>query len=260
MEKIALERHLSFVLGRKISLRNPEIRMLTPTMIKKAYYHRAHELHPDKAVSLGLSPEYLAGRFRTLQDSYTLILDSWNSGAFETLIEQREEPAPEKVTPMQRTAYSQTHQYHQQKRMYHTGEIPCLPLRFAQYLYYTRKIDWGTLIQSLSWQYTVRPKLGELGKSLGFLSSDDILTILKNKAYNELFGTAALRMGLLDTWKLTVLLGRQRLINLPIGRFFLEKGYLDDEELSSSLRSFSHHNYSVRTSPVAYAAAPRAAR
>ena len=248
MEKMTLEKHLSFVLGRKISLRNPEIRMLTPTMIKKAYYHRAHELHPDKAVGLGLSPEYLAGRFRNLQDSYTLILDSWNSGVFETLMEQQETAFREKDTPTNRPA------------QYHTGDIPFFPLRFAQYLYYARKIDWNTLIQSLSWQYTVRPKLGELGKSLGFLSSDDILTILKNKAYNELFGTAALRMGLLDTWKLTVLLGRQRLINLPIGRFFLEKGYLDDEELSSSLRSFSHHNYSVRTSPVAYAAAPRAAR
>jgi len=255
MEKITLEKHLSFVLGRKISLRNPEIRLLTPGAIKKAYYHRAHELHPDKAASLGLSPEYLASRFRTLQDSYTLILDSWNSGIFERLIKQPEVPQPEKVTPHQNQR-----QKNRQKSVYHTGEIPCFPLRFAQYLYYTRKIDWDTLIQSLSWQCTVRPKLGELGKKLGFLSSDDILTILRNKTYSELFGTAALRMGFIDAWQLTVLLGRQRLMNLPIGRFFLEKGYLDEEALSSSLQSFSHHNHSVRTAPSRYAAAARAAQ
>jgi len=251
MEKITLEKHLSFVLGRKISLRNPEIRRLTPTMIKKAYYHRAHELHPDKAVGLGLSPEYLAGRFRNLQDAYSLILDSLNSGAFATLtevLEERRDTQPDKVKPVH------------QKSVFHTGEIPGFPLRFAQYLYYSRKIDWNTLIKSLSWQFTVRPKLGELGENLGFLSSDDVLLILRNKAFNELFGTTAVRLGLLDTWKLSVLLGRQRLMNLPIGRFFLENGYLDDEELSSSLQSFSHHNYSVRTAPSRYAAAPRAAQ
>jgi hypothetical protein len=238
--------------------------MLTPAMIKKAYYHRAHELHPDKAASLGLDPEYLSDRFRTLQDAYSLILDSWDSGAFKTLTNERDEmqmpPDPQKTAPKQHASYAQTRHYHQQKSVFHTGEIPCFPLRFAQYLYYTRKIDWNTLIQSLSWQFTVRPKLGELGEKLGFLTSDDVLLILRNKAFNELFGATAIRLGLLDTWKLTVLLGRQRLMNLPIGRFFLEYGYLDDEELSSSLRSFSHHNYSVKTAPSRYAATAKAAR
>ena len=253
MEKFTLEKNLSFVLGRKISLRNPEIRLLTPAMIKKAYYRRAHELHPDKAASLGLDPEYLSDRFRSLQDAYSLILDSWDSGTFATLTNERDE------MPKQQAPYAQTRHYHQQKRVFHTGEIPGFPLRFAQYLYYTRKIDWNTLIQSLSWQFAVRPKLGELGERLGYLTADDVLIILRNKAFNELFGTTAVRLGLLDTWKLSVILGRQRLMNLPIGRFFLEYGYLDDEELSSSLRSFSYHNYSVKTAPR-YAAAPRAAR
>jgi hypothetical protein len=251
MEKIALENNLSYVLGRKISLRNPEIRLLTPAMIKKAYYHRAHEFHPDKAASLGLSPEYLAGRFRNLQDSYTMILDSWNSGVFETLVNQQESPQPSQAAPRQ---------YHQQKGVYHTGDIPLFPLRFAQYLYYSKKIDWNTLIGALSWQYAVRPKLGELGKKLGYLSSDDILLVLKNKAYNELFGDAALRMGVIDSRQLTVLLGSQRLMNLPIGKFFIEKGYLDNDELTSALKSFSYHNYSVRATRSRYSAAAKAAR
>ena len=46
--------------------------------------------------------------------------------------------------------------------------------------------------------------------------------------------------------KLVVLVGRQRLINIPIGRYFVERGYLNEAELAACLDALHMHNIRVR--------------
>jgi curved DNA-binding protein CbpA len=341
-EKLTLEKNLSFVMGRPVSLRSPEIGALTPANLKRAYYRRAQELHPDKAASLGLPTAYLEERFRTLTDAYSVILDSWSSGTFAILLGETDEPErpaneafgwkaqqggrqaqssdqrAQSNNQTRQTNYAQSgnqfahdqarHQANTQQtnaknwrtenarsaeraggagfsraqtggtaftgrsagnsgnanpfgtadfsqnrtqansrpRVYHRGDVPPYQLRFAQYLYYTRKIDWDTLIRSLSWQYRLRPKIGDLGTKLGFMGYEEINHVLRLKKSDELFGQTAVHLGVLKPYDLTVLIGRQRLLNLPIGRFFVEQGYLSETELEIALLAMTRHNGSVR--------------
>ena len=98
----------------------------------------------------------------------------------------------------------------------------------------------------MSWQYSMRPKLGSIGIELGYLSHGDVCAILRARIGDEFFGSAAVRLGYLDPGKLVVLVGRQRLINIPIGRFFVERGYLNETELAECLNALHIHNIRVR--------------
>lgn len=288
-EKTLLEKNLSLVMGRPIDLRSPEIRLINSSSLKHAYYRRAHEFHPDKAASLGLDPDYLAGRFRSLQDAYSLVVESLDSGSFASLLKESEPSKPSWTTshvPFSAAAgfrtRTQTHTQSQTRTqpytqphtqtytqtawkdkseqafrtpsaprpgvgMYHSGDVPSCRLRLAQYLFYTRRIDWATLIQALSWQYCNRPKVGELGIELGYMENADVLHVLGRKKMDELFGEAAVRLGRLSPQRLSILVGRQRLLNLPIGRYFVENGFIDSVSLAACLDSLYKHNFYVKT-------------
>jgi hypothetical protein len=267
-ERIALERNLSIVFGKPVRLPSLEIQSLTPELLKRAYYRQAHEYHPDKAVCRGLDPEYLSARFRTLQDAYSGILGLWDSGSFLDLVrarvpgtqgiwtppssqEWRPKPPPEREPLLKRESPPKPkpapeRQAPRSVRVYHAGDIPSVRLRLAQYLYYSRRIDWETLIRSLTWQFRARAKIGELGAELGYLEHGDILDVLKLKGISELFGETAVRLGLLTPFNLAVLMGRQRLLNMPIGRYFVENGHIAEEDLELSLDSLYKHNFSIR--------------
>ncbi len=234
LDRGTLELNLSFLLGRNVLFGNPEIRNLDKDGLKRAYYRRAHDFHPDKATSRGLDPEYLATRFRALQEVYQTLLDSWQSGRMRYFLNDQglgaEKPIP---------------QDGEKTRIFHAGAVPDLRLRFAQFLYYSKKIDWDSLIASLTWQFRSRPKLGEIGAEFGFLDYQEIGDILRNKGMRELFGQAALRLGYLDNYRLSVLMGKQRMINLPIGRYFIDKGLLLPWELTTNLNALRLHNIGV---------------
>lgn len=243
-ERVKLENNLRLVLGKPVHLHSPEILHLDPGRLKRAYYHRAQECHPDKATMRGLDPEYLSFRFRSVREAYSGILDCWNSGVFDMLTKSDAQESPQ-------YAGRANHGIPRERQkaypgLFHSGQIPGFPLRFGQYLYYNRIIDLQTLIKSLSWQLRTRPKLGDMGIQLGYLSPDDIIGILRGKTVNELFGEAAVRLGYLTRKRLTVLAGRQLLLNLPIGRFYVDNGYLEPDGLVSKLDSLNRHNFYIR--------------
>jgi hypothetical protein len=298
-EKTTLEKHLCFVLGRTVDLRSSELLSLSAADLKRAYYRRAHELHPDKAAGLGLNPDYLTERFRNLQDSYDFLLESLDSGLFTRYAGKRDpvifrsrqdyRTRPETASPSSkgprtgRTARSDDSAAGPRpfsRASTSTGasasssarpftsasssvpavsgwfagtSIPGFPLRLAQFLYYSRKIDTNTLIKALSWQYRVRPKLGDLAISLGYMTAHDVLFVIRQKKPSELFGETALRLGFLTPYRFSVLMGRQRLLNLPIGRFFVDEGYLSPGELAIALAELNAHNYRVKATSRSHA-------
>ncbi len=324
-ERIAIERHLSYVIGESVSLRAMASRPLDPSALKKAYYRRAKELHPDRASFLGLDPAVQTERFRILQASWEAVVASLDSGHLARLLREPIPPGTGPAGPARPSGYARGGQgtegcgsaskaYHaasayrdsargarqgdQHGRAPHgphqgngwqgargrqsgagygrqadadwrygqagtggqngqgrqdrapgrkggilyAGNVPAFELRFAEWLYYTRKIDFETLIESLVWQYTVRPKVGTIAVSLDYLDRNEVDSVLTRRRPGERFCDAAVRLGYLDEYARAVVMGRQRLMNLPIGSFFEDRGILSPGDAEAVVRDLWAHN------------------
>jgi hypothetical protein len=125
--------------------------------------------------------------------------------------------------------------------------VPNSELRFAQFLYYNRVIDWKTMIEAVTWQYRVRPKVGEIGRSYNFIDFKGVSDVLRRSPRGELFGNTALRLGVLDIRQLRVMLGKQHQLNYPIGRYFIEQEILSAPEVEHLIAINKRHNAHVRT-------------
>jgi len=119
-------------------------------------------------------------------------------------------------------------------------------LRLGEFLYYSKKISWKTLINAIISQYQKRPKFGELCLNLGFLINHDILLIIKNLKRSEKFGECAVRLNYLTNYQQLVVLGMQKNYNYPIGKFFIDRrifSYIILEELIAKQKD---HNIKIK--------------
>ncbi len=230
---------------------------------------RALELHPDRAEALGVSPFKLDSEFKRLHGAYrvlgrliederlrTSLLRSagadgprgpraggrtiwrpptWRTETGRRIIDPSE--LPEADLGNEDAA-----------RRFFAGRVPTTELRFAQFLYYHRVIDWKTMIDAVTWQYRVRPKVGEIGRSYRFLDFMSVNSVLKSSPRGELFGATALKLGVLDPRQLRVMLGKQHQLNYPIGRFFTDHEILSKDEVERLLLLNKRHNRHYRGS------------
>ncbi len=255
-------------MGKRLSLHNPDVLNLTVQDLKKNYYKRAKELHPDTASQNGISESLLTERFKRLSESYNFLLDYWQNRDFSSLLKEdqyknqyrtkpRQKQRAKKTTQATRdfqkgeerkTAYQyqQERQKNESPKRFYTGPMPKTEMRFAQFLYYSKKIDWNTFVQALSWQWKNRPRLGEIAAKKGCLEQSDIITILRHSFPGELFGKAAIRLGFLSERELFLLLGHQKLLNKPIGLFFIEQCSFPQSEIEKQLAQMKKFNTEVK--------------
>ncbi len=128
-----------------------------------------------------------------------------------------------------------------EKKIYH-GSLPKRKLLFGHYLYYSGLIDWQTLIQALVWQRNQQPRLGEIGRRLGWLSKKDILAIMRHRSRTRPFGRSAVQMGLLSESQLKILLGQQKKYRKKIGGYFVEKNIFTQHRLLRLVEQCRRHN------------------
>lgn len=265
-----LVQDISLILGKPLHQASPELQSLDTDSIKRAFRKRAHQCHPDKASSLGFRPEILTRRFRELSEAHQRILSALNDGTYQNLLGniqarsegqshgvaktwrpsqskqtpqgQRNQPATGSATDRTWTSTAET----RGTSFFHKGVLPRLSLRLGQFLYYSGRIDWQTMIDALTWQYINRPLLGQIAKTLGYLQDHQILLVQRKRKPGECFGSAATRLGMIDRHRLNLALGRQRLMNLPLGKYFTQHHILTEVELQTALVDMHRHNLTIR--------------
>jgi hypothetical protein len=126
--------------------------------------------------------------------------------------------------------------------LFYRGPVPRRRLRLAEFLYYTGRISWQSLISALVWQRASQPRFGELARELRSLSSADIVQILGSRLRHEQTGETAQRLRLLSAAEVERILKLQRARKRPIGRYFLEKESMSSAMLGSILHELSLHN------------------
>ncbi|OHD12594.1 MAG: hypothetical protein A2086_16050 [Spirochaetes bacterium GWD1_27_9] len=239
------------------------LKFIQPDMIKDAFRKKAKLFHPDRALIVGISEDILNEKFKKINDCYQFLISVVSdSSKINHLLNLKINIKPTNVQPKKqdfKTNYythkkeeKQNYQYYKKHqaqqtnyvKIYFSGIFPKRRLRFSEYLYYSKLIDWHTMIRSLVWQYKLRPRIGEIGVDFNFLKKEDITDILKNIKPNEKFGDTAVRMQLLTNFQLNVILGKQKNYNLPIGKFFIEEGIFTINQISKLL--IEHKEFNLR--------------
>lgn len=253
-ERLTVERHLRVVIGRAVMLDRLDPSLLDAAELKRAYYRRAKELHPDRAAGLGLDAEVLTERFRELQNSWETLAELQAAGRLGAMLRtarQGQSSSPDRgafsgwgpKSPSS-AAPGETPRSNPGNR---APRIPSIRLRLAEWLYYCGTITFETLVDALVWQYAERPRVGSIAVSLDLMDEGSVAAVMSLRRRGEPFCDAAVRLGYLEPYGRSVILGRQRLMNRPIGSYFVEEGFLSPQGLEESLRNLWAHNLRVRS-------------
>lgn len=124
------------------------------------------------------------------------------------------------------------------------GSLPSLDERkgarsliLGRHLHRRGLITLRQLIAAVAWQRAQRPAVGQIAKSWGILTEAQIFEVLKAKAQGELFCDYAVRAGLMTPFQRLAVVGRQRVMQKPIGAYFVEQGILTEERISAEVRA-----------------------
>jgi hypothetical protein len=126
--------------------------------------------------------------------------------------------------------------------LYYRGPLPHRRLRLAEYLYYSGRVSWQSLISALVWQKASQPRFGELAKDLRSISAQDLVKILGSRLRHEHTGETAQRLQLLSATQVERILRMQRARRRLIGRYFVEKESMSSTLLASLLHELHRHN------------------
>jgi len=218
---------------------------LKPEGLKRAYWDKVKENHPDKARHSGKSETELAVRFCAISEAYEMLAPFVNGDhSIRGLLNSKPSvfvaPKTKKAqpTPSNKGNKSNPPRFD----MYHNGPIPAGRVRFCHFLYYHGLISWQNLLDALAWQRTNRPIIGRIAQEWGYLNGTQVNEVLRNLSIREPFGETAFKMGYLTRFQVMALVGRQLAIRLPVGRYFIEKGLLSEAELCEMVRRHQAHN------------------
>ncbi|MFO0724345.1 MAG: hypothetical protein U1E65_11215 [Myxococcota bacterium] len=109
------------------------------------------------------------------------------------------------------------------------------PQMLGRYLLSTGRITLSELTDAILWQRAQRPAVGRIAMDWRILSADQVVSILREKPYNELFCAYAVRAGLMTSFHQTAIVAKQRRLQQPIGRYFVERGILSKEEVEDAV-------------------------
>ncbi len=224
--------------GPQIDTTHSFLEYLQPTGLKSAYRRRALETHPDRAKAVGKIEVVLNEEFKNVKRAYEILSLFVENGRTKTVFKENREDT--KRSRQTETGYRPPADH------IFTGNIPKRKLMFGQFLYYSGIISWNKLIEAIIWQRRQRPKIGEIAIQWRLLSTKDIIKILVCKNYDEKFAECAMRMGFLTNFQKFALIAKQKRIQQPIGKFFVENNIITPEDaLVYYLNKHKEHNRKI---------------
>lgn len=128
--------------------------------------------------------------------------------------------------------------------------VPRRVLQIGQFLYYSGAVSWRQLIDALVWQRQQRPLIGQLALAWGLLTREQIHEVLRRRRqcgrYEVPFAEFAMECGYLTASQHRSLCARASQRQLRLGRYFVEQGILNEEQLAEQLRAMRLHNWRVK--------------
>lgn len=111
------------------------------------------------------------------------------------------------------------------------------PLILGRHLHRRGLITLRQLIAAVAWQRAQRPAVGQIAKSWGILTDEQIFEVIQDKDQGELFCDYAVRKGLMTPFQRLAVVGRQRVMQKPIGSYFVEQGILSEDDIDTEVKT-----------------------
>lgn len=212
---------------------------IQPEGLKNAYRNRAWECHPD-ACDLNGDQAGRTELFRRSVEAYQLLNDylKVRKPAIPLRISSEPKPSYPRIKIIERA----------EGERYYEGPFPTIELKTGLFLYYKGAVSYEALIRALMWQRDLRPPLGDFARQWGWLSNEDVSTILGATHIVGSFGERAIALGLLTQSQLNIILLHQKSLQQPIGRYFVTRSLLTELDLRHHLHELARHNREVRDS------------
>lgn len=270
-----LYRSCRIIFGNDLKVSREFLEYLQLSGIKKAYRKKALEIHPDRGASQNLTRQQSNHQFVDVHEAYKSLvayLEARDQGKVlpgaAALFAARQHEEKTKRPGHNGSAegkkchrekadiyrFSMGNDRQQKPPLYdlpldpkslYRGPMPNRSLLFGRYLYYSGIINLQTIGQALVWQRSQRPRLGEIGCRLGWLSQQDTFRILQHRHERQLFGELAIRLGILTREQLHLILLQQKKLHKRIGQYFLAKNYWDAVMLEKYVAAHKRHNSRV---------------
>lgn len=120
--------------------------------------------------------------------------------------------------------------------------LPRRRLLFGEYLLHSRVIGFTALIEAILWQRRQRARFCEVVRRWGYLTDNEVETLLAVRRPFEQVGATAQRLQMLTSLQVRTVLWFQRSRQTPIGNYFVQQGLLSATALESLLLRFELHN------------------
>jgi hypothetical protein len=238
--------------GSEITVSADFLRYLEMPGLKAVYRKKALETHPDRAMALASQSPVLEERFKEVNAAYQELREYLESPWQFSLIDDRFWKRQNQSSPKTRSrSRAQANRKDSPLDGFYSrffeGTVPKRELLFGQYVYYYGYISYRQLIDAIVWQKVQRPLIGKIAVRWGWLYEDDVLQILRQRQWGEKFGEAALRGGYLTSDRLRIILGRQRMLQPRIGRYFVEQRILTASVVETMAEQARRHNWQYRS-------------
>lgn len=132
------------------------------------------------------------------------------------------------------------------KELFFSGRLPPRRLRLGTFLYYRGLISYYQVIESIAWQKNRRPLIGQMAMQIGKLTANQFARIMVHVKNGECFGTIARKQKLLSDSVIQTLVKAQEKYDCRIGRYFVEKRILSDDEIRKLEEEMCRHNKKFR--------------
>jgi hypothetical protein len=243
-----------FVLFGKHDTHANVIQVFQECDLKAAYRDAVRASHPD--LNPGVNPEVINAKFRKVTAAYELLSDflvarasirdsSGPIGTSPAYQKQASTHWPQQPSPRNTNSArvrNEPIRPRNQNHHYYDGLMPTIGLKTGLFLYYSRKISFEDLTESLVWQRNMRPPIGELAVQWNWLHKHFVSVILSNVETYGQFGERAIKMGLLKEAQVKVLLRHQSLMQKPLGHYFITQRILTPQDIKESLAVMNLHN------------------
>jgi len=228
--------------GPDIRLSNEFLNYLQASGARSAYRRRAKEIHPDLVADADeLVRKEHSRLFRQLAEAFDLV-----TGFLESRPVALGMSAATESDPREQWAWSQRDNRNREDRSgYFRGGVPARPMQIGLYLYYSGAVSYRELMEALLWQRRQRPSIGNIARHWGWLTADDVRSILRCTQLGR-FGARAVAMELLTPLRVQALLNFQRHRQQRLGKFFLERQILTVAALEHLAAELTEHNRRFR--------------